>query len=133
MHNRVMTRSLFSALLIVTIAGCGKIGLAGTYQAEIRLSGTVAKEKAEQLQSEPPQMINLDNGGTFTTTRGTQTVWKGRWKVEANKLLLRAEEVNGVAVSSNLQADVAFEIHKDGSIVDSRTSGDGYERVYRRL
>lgn len=128
-----MRRLTLTALVLVAIVGCGVSGHAGSYRAEIRHTGTVTKERAEQLQSEPPQMLNLDNGGTFTTKRGTQTVWKGRWKVEANKLLLRAEEVNGVAVSSNLQSDVAFEIHKDGSIVDSRTSGDGYERVYRRL
>jgi hypothetical protein len=127
-----MIRPTLAALILVTIAGCGASGPAGTYHAEIRHTGTVTKERAEQLQSEPQQMLNLDNGGTFTTTRGTQTVWKGRWKVEANKLLLRAEEVNGIAVSSQLQDDVAFEIHEDGSIIDSRTSGDGYERVYRR-
>ncbi len=127
-----MIRPTLAGFIFVAIAGCGANGPAGTYQAEIRHNGTVTKERAEQLQSEPQQMLNLDSGGTFTTTRGTQTVWKGRWKVEANKLLLRAEEVNGIVVSKQLQADVAFDIQNDGSIVDSRTSGDGYDRVYRR-
>jgi hypothetical protein len=127
-----MLRAPLVSLLLIVIAGCGGSGLAGSDRSEIRFTGNVTQERADQLRSEPQHILKLDNGGTFTTTRGTQTVWKGRWKVEADKLLLRAEEVNGISVSSQLKADIAFAIQKDGSIVDTRTSADGYERVYRR-
>lgn len=127
-----MKTAPITLLLIIALIGCGAPGLTGSYDSEIRHTGAVNQERVEQLQSEPAQGLILNGDGTFSTTRGSQTIWKGRWKVESDKLLLRAAEVNGVAVGTQLQSDVTFLIQKDGSIIDSRTSGDGYERVYRR-
>ena len=93
-----MIRSTVAILILAAIAGCSGGGLAGSYRSEIRETGNLTKERFEQLRLEPEQMLILGKDGTFTTTRGPQTVWKGRWKSEAGKIMLRAEEVNGTAV-----------------------------------
>lgn len=119
---------------LALLGGCGSPHV-GTYSASLEpLAASPAPiyERIKQEMEAEPETLDLKADGTFETRRGTRTVWEGRWRTEGTRLVLRPTRTQGVAVRENLQQDAFLAIESDGSIVDDRTRGDGYRRVYRR-
>lgn len=120
------------AVLVLGVPGCGATG-AGVYVAQLRQVGDVRPELWARVDSEnkaAPEQLTLRGDGSFTLLRGAEEIWRGRWRMEGDNLVLRATRVKGVEVQGSLQDDVSFEKREGGGFTDSRTRGDGYVRDY---
>lgn len=119
----------------LVLIGCGGSALSGKYTASVEAlspSPSPAYERVKQGMVTAPETLELKPDGSFETRRGDEVIWKGQWKAEGSTLSLRATSVKGVAVASSLQDEVKFSLRQDGSIIDDRTKGENYQRVFRR-
>lgn len=114
----------------LVLIGCGGSALSGKYTASVE--ALPAYERVKQGMVTAPETLELKPDGSFETRRGDEVIWKGQWKAEGSTLSLRATSVKGVAVASSLQDEVKFSLRQDGSIIDDRTKGENYQRVFRR-
>lgn len=122
----------------MTLVGCGG-GLTGDYHAEVeemtpnvsRPKGYSLEEVRAKLAAEPEQ-IELKSGGRFVLRRKGATVWDGKWRVEGEQLLLRAEVVNGTAVLPQLQDDKRYKLQSGALVDEGRYGAYGLRLVYRK-
>lgn len=115
------------------VLGCGAKGPVGSYKATVEPLATADPAKIEsvrkQLDAEPETMA-ISADGTFKTTRGANTLWEGKWRMDGGRLVLRSTRTLGVDVLPALQLDKFYTIRPNASIVDDTLSGDGYILVY---
>lgn len=122
-------------LIALWLAGCSGSAWVGNYVAGVEpVSATPSPmmERLKQQMVSEPETLDLRGDGTFETRRGTRIVWEGTWRTEGKSLVLRATRVMGNSVTGPLQKDVLFTLGEGGTIIDDRSKGDGYRRVYRR-
>jgi hypothetical protein len=129
---------LTHAGLAAVLLGCGS-SLNGTYHASVEEvappkhahPGYSLAEVRAKLEAEPEQ-IELRGNGRFVLRRAGATIWEGKWRAENDRLYLRAEVVQGVAVLPQLQSDKIYTL-RSGAIVDEgRYSAYGLHLIYRR-
>jgi hypothetical protein len=124
--------------LAIALLGCGP-KLTGTYRADVEQVGppkynhpgySLAEVRA-RLAAEPEQ-LQLRRNGRFVLQRAGKTVWEGNWRVEADRLYLRATVVNGIAVSPALQDDKPYRVRGDTLIDEGIYSAYGLHLVFRK-
>ncbi len=112
-------------LICLLLVGCGDAAT-GTYRAQVEQVGSTTRDDKgysladyQQKLIDQPRVIELLGQGRFVTREGDRIVWEGVWRRETDALILRAQTVNGVQVTEQLQDDVRFGF-RDGRIYDER-------------
>lgn len=123
-----------SLLVLILVSACSGGG-GGTFSAELAVVDATRSEqlqiRKQELDAEP-ETLTLNRNGSFTLTRGANTVWEGTWRKEESQIYLLATSVMGNAVSSGFQEEVAFSMPDANTIIDDRMSASGYHLIFRK-
>lgn len=115
---------LILVILVFAAVGCGRVGLAGEYRAEIRLmegkqESTARGYSLAEVQARVAQdqrTLTLNSNGRFAFRSGS-TLNEGKWRKEGDTLILRDDISNGNRLQPALQKDRRWRVGDNGEII----------------